>query len=240
MHHLRPRVNLKGSLISRKVLTSSTLLLALLPAAALTSCGFDYPTDRVNTIAGGQNNRDASMDALGIRVLASAKGEGRLIGALANNLEEAASLESVSAEGAEFADFEPVEVAGRKGVNLATTTAITVTDTDEDVFTAGDVLALTLTFSTGESVTLNAPVVKACYQYSDVPSPSAAPTDEASDEASSEGADAEGTQDEASNGASDEAGEDAAEGAELEEGTDGPSDATFNCAGDAPAPEGAH
>ena len=63
MPHLRPTA-------IRHHLRASALLLALVPAAAtLTSCGFDYPTDRVNTIAGGTNNRDHSVDALGIRVI---------------------------------------------------------------------------------------------------------------------------------------------------------------------------
>ena len=40
--------------------TATALVAVLLPlAAALTSCGFDYPTDRVNTIAAGTNNREA-------------------------------------------------------------------------------------------------------------------------------------------------------------------------------------
>ena len=39
------------------------LVAVLLPCRpALTSCGFDYPTDRVNTIAAGVNNHDAKVD----------------------------------------------------------------------------------------------------------------------------------------------------------------------------------
>ena len=65
---------------------TATLVAVLLPlGAALTSCGFDYPTDRVNTIAAGVNNREADVDVLGARVLASADGHGRLIGTLVYN-----------------------------------------------------------------------------------------------------------------------------------------------------------
>ena len=38
--------------------TIPALLLALPLAGALTSCGFDYPTDRVNQIAAGANDRE--------------------------------------------------------------------------------------------------------------------------------------------------------------------------------------
>lgn len=231
MHHLRPTATpRRGSLVSRKVLTPSALLVVLLTAATLTSCGFDYPTDKVNTIAGGENNREASVDALGIRVLATATGEGRLIGALANNDASDASLDAVTGEGVTTAEFEPIAVAARRGVNLVDVDPINLTGD----FTAGDVLPLTITFSTGESVSLNVPVVKACYQYTQVPSPTA----EASDETESAG-NAEGTE-------GTEAGEDAAEGADLEadgehadEHSEG-GDATFNCSDVAPAPEGAH
>lgn len=214
------------------------LLLALVPAAAtLSSCGFDYPTDRVNTIAGGVNNRDHSVDALGIRVLASAKGEGRLIGALSNNLDEAASLETVSSpEGTiEAAKFKAVEVKGRGTVNLANLDPINLTGE----FTAGDVVALDLTFSTGETASLEVPVVKNCFQYTQVPTP-------AGEEA--EGHEGEAVEGEAVEGeaAGEEAGEAAEEESHAEEGhaaeghEEEGGDATFNCADEAPAPEGAH
>lgn len=192
MHHLRPTA-LAG------------LFLVLVPsAAALSSCGFDYPTDRVNTIAAGANGRDASVDALGIRVLASAQGEGRLIGSLANNLDEDASLVSVSGEGLTAELEEPIEVTGREGVNLLDEPTITVTGD----FTAGDVIDLTLSFDTDETVTLEVPVVKPCFQYADIP---AAEGESAAD------AEAE-----------------ADEEAHSEEG----GDATFTCADEAPVPEG--
>lgn len=203
------------------------LLLALVPAAAtLSSCGFDYPTDRVNTIAAGANNRDHSVDALGIRVLATAKGEGFLIGALANNADDDASLETVtSPDGvAEAASFEPVEVAGRGTVNLVNVDPIDLTGD----FTAGDVIALDLTFSTGETASLDVPVVKNCFQYTQVPTPEAegAAADDAEGEAAGEAAGEEAHAE----------GEAHADEGHAEEG----GDATFNCADQAPAPEGAH
>lgn len=148
----------------------TTLLLTVPVVAALTSCGFDYPTDRVNNIAAGVNDRDASVDVLGIRVLAFADGEGRLIGALANNLtEEPAELTSVTAEdGVATFDFEPVEIGPNAGINLADDSYVIPATGD---FAAGEFIDLEFTFDTGETVGVNAPVVKPCFQYEDIPAP---------------------------------------------------------------------
>jgi len=208
---------------ARGALRTGALLLALLPAAAtLASCGFDYPTDRVNTIAAGVNERATSVDALGIRILATGQGEGRLIGSLANNNADSASLQQVSSpEGkVEAPGFTPVEVGAGALVNLADQPAISLSGD----FTAGQVVPLDLRFSTGESARLRVPVVKPCYQYTKVPSASA-PTDAASAEAP----DTEGEAlDEAAGESTDEAHAESTE------------DASFNCSDQAPAPEGEH
>lgn len=190
----------------------------LLAAATLSSCGFHYPTDRVNTVSAGVNNRDASVDALGIRVLASAKGQGRLIGSLANNTRENASLDSVSSpDGRVEAEFKPVKVPARAGVNLA----------EQDIpltgdFTAGQFVDLALEFSTGETVSLKAPVVKPCFEYSAIPTPSAATSSAAPSKSGSATA---------SEGASSEATESTSDEATQDEGD------TYRCADEAEAPE---
>lgn len=238
MPHLRPTA-------IRHHLRASALLLALVPAAAtLTSCGFDYPTDRVNTIGSGDNNRENSVDALGIRVLATAKGEGRLIGSLANNLDEPATLDSVvSPEGQlEVEEFEPVAVEGRAGVNLTAEAPISLTGD----FTAGDVVALDLTFSTGETASLDVPVVKACFQYTAIPSPSASESESASaegegreGEAAGEAAEEEGVEVDPSASATEEGEQSGAEEESHGEGShEEGGDATFDCADEAPSPEG--
>lgn len=153
--------------------TATALVAVLLPlAAALTSCGFDYPTDRVNTIAAGVNDQEASVDVLGIRVLAFADGQGRLIGSLAyneNDAEEPAVLEAVKGDQIEPIEVEGVEVAPGRSINLANDDVATVAVEGE--FSAGEVITLTFGFSTGESATVDAPVVKPCGQYADITSP---------------------------------------------------------------------
>ena len=57
-------------------------------------------------------------------------------------------------------------------------------------FSAGDVLLLTYTFSTNESVTFEVPVVKPCGQYADIAAPGA-DAGEAAEEAGEEGEEGE-------------------------------------------------
>lgn len=169
MHHRRPTA-------------IAALLVAL--AAPLSACGFDYPTDRVNTIAAGVTDRDGSVDALGIRIFSTEQGSGRLIGSLANNTDETASLDSVTVVDGEPAEFEPVEVEPRSGINLAAedTTPIPVTGD----FAAGEFVEVELGFSTGESYVLNVPVVKNCWQYTEVPTPVESEASEVGEEATDE------------------------------------------------------
>jgi hypothetical protein len=148
--------------------TATTAAVVVVLAGALSSCGFEEPTDRVNTIAAGVNNRDASVDALGIRVLSAEPGQGRIIGALANNGADDAALVAVDGD-ATAAEFEPIEVPGGGRVNLAAAETTPIPMTGD--FVAGQVVELTFTFEAEgtEQVTLDVPVVKNCFQYTDVP-----------------------------------------------------------------------
>jgi hypothetical protein len=153
--------------------TATALVAVLLPlAATLTSCGFDAPTDRVNTIAAGVNNRDNQVDVLGARVVAWADGEGRLIGSLVYNDNDAdgpAKLTGVEGDGIKADVPQDVEVDPGDGINLAGDDVSPIAV--EGDFAAGDVITLTLTFSTNESASLDVPVVKPCRQYADIIAP---------------------------------------------------------------------
>ena len=63
-------------------LTAAALALT---APALTSCGFDYATDRYYTPANGANNRDGAVDVLGAVVVSTEPGSGTFIASLSNN-----------------------------------------------------------------------------------------------------------------------------------------------------------
>ena len=54
-------------------------------AAPLTSCGFDYATERDYTPAGGANNREGVVDVLSAVVVSGAEGSGTFVASLSNN-----------------------------------------------------------------------------------------------------------------------------------------------------------
>lgn len=150
----------------RLALAAGGLLLAV---PVLSSCGFDYPTERVNTIGAGVNVRDGQVDALGMTVISGERGSGNLIGTLSNNDQDSddvlvavtgAGESDVSAE-----DFEPVEIAPGGFVNLAS-----LVEEGEPIrltgdFAAGDFITIRLEFGGSEPLTANIPVDKPCYKY---------------------------------------------------------------------------
>lgn len=168
--------------------TSARLLSAvgaLTLAATLTSCGFDYATDRVYTPAAGINDRDASVDVLNAVVVADHEGEGAFVAALANNeSDQDISLETVAGSGDSTltADVTPVEVAAGQLVNLADDGGIPVTGD----FGPGDVVTVTIEFDNGESTELSVPVVPPCNEFEGL-----APTSSAGSSADSYECDAE-------------------------------------------------
>src|ERR1700760_4438225 len=58
---------------------------ALALATVLSSCGFDYATDRVYTPGAGVNDRDADVDVLAAVVVSAQEGSGTFIASFANN-----------------------------------------------------------------------------------------------------------------------------------------------------------
>lgn len=166
--------------LHRRATAPAVAALVLLVGGAVSGCGFEPATDRINTIAGGTNDRSAGVDALGIRVLSGSAGEGRLIGALANNTGSEAALTRVAGENITTQQFEPVTVAAGDGVNLAGDEVTPVQLTGD--FVAGDMITIDLGFDTDETITMTVPVVKYCYQYTQVPSPSAGDATEGPDE----------------------------------------------------------
>lgn len=143
-------------------LATAAAVIAL--AAPLTSCGFDYATERTYTPAGGANNREGVVDLLSAVVVSGAEGSGTFIASLSNNDDvEEQSLTGISgatsgSDGTtvEAAEFEPVTVPAAGLVNLAEPPADLVLTGE---FTAGDFVALSVDFGNGERVSLNVPVV---------------------------------------------------------------------------------
>jgi hypothetical protein len=162
---------------------------AVLAVPALTSCGFNYATDRVYTPAAGTNHQDASVDVLGAVIVSGQDDSGTFIASFANNaIDEEVSVESLSGGGGttiQAESFEPIAIPPGGIVNLADEGGIPVTGT----FSAGDFVPLTISFSNGERATLKVPVVPNEGDFADLdtsassasPSDSASPSESASE-----------------------------------------------------------
>lgn len=150
--HLRPAAQPR-----RTVATAAAVLALALP---LTSCGFDYATERDYTPASGANNRDGVVDVLSAVIVSAREGSGTFIASFSNNdPDSAATFTALSGdEGSDVAaaEFEPVEIGPGALVNLAEPAADIVVTGD---FGSGNIVALTVDFGDGERVSLNVPVV---------------------------------------------------------------------------------
>lgn len=139
-------------------LVTAAAVLAL--AAPLTSCGFDYATERDYTPASGANNREGDVDVLSAVVVSAAEGSGTFVASFSNNdAEEEQTFSGVSGDegtSIEAAAFDPIEIPAGGLVNLAEPAADIVLTGD---FKAGDVVPLAIDFGNGERVMLNVPVV---------------------------------------------------------------------------------
>ena len=69
--------------MQHRLLVTAAAVVAL--AAPLSSCGFDYATDRVYTPASGANNREGEVDVLSAVVVSAAEGSGTFVASLSNN-----------------------------------------------------------------------------------------------------------------------------------------------------------
>ena len=127
-------------------------------AAPLSSCGFDYATDRDYTPGSGANNREGEVDVLSAVVVSAAEGSGTFVASLSNGSEGEQTLTAVAGQDSTVtaAEFEPVVIPPGGLVNLADPPAGIVLTGE---LGAGDVVPLTVDFGNGERVSLNVPVV---------------------------------------------------------------------------------
>jgi hypothetical protein len=139
---------------------------AVVLATALSSCGFGYATDRVYTPGNGVNDRDAKVDVLNAVIVSAQEGSGTFIASFSNNeVDTSATVDSLAGAGDDsklvVGDFDPIEIAPGALVNLATDGGIPVTGELE----AGNFVSVTITFSSGETATLDVPAVNDCGPY---------------------------------------------------------------------------
>ena len=146
--------------------TTALAAFALVLAPVLSSCGFDYATDRDYAVTLGANDRSGEVDVLSGVIVSAEDGNGVLAVSLANgSSEEPISLTEVSGEGVTVTGFSEVEVPESGFVNLA--------DGDSPIkvsgdFEAGNFVPLTLAFSNGEQISIKMQVRRNCGDYADV------------------------------------------------------------------------
>ncbi|WP_157551158.1 copper chaperone PCu(A)C [Nocardioides jensenii] len=160
-----------------RAIAAGTLVLT---APLLSSCGFNYATDKVYTPAPGANDRDAEVDVLNAVIVATEDGKGTLVTTLSNNsLDDADRLTAVSGKvvstsdddgegGPVEAKVKPVDIEPGSYTRIATASdtlgkgeaalvpGIVVTGP----FKLGGWVELTLTFKTSDPVTVQVPVVE--------------------------------------------------------------------------------
>jgi hypothetical protein len=165
----------------------------VLAAPLLSSCGFDKATDQVYTPAAGTNNRDGQVDVLSAVIVSAQSGSGTFLASLSNNsTTEDATLASVAAAGASAGlTVSPtdlsIDVPARGFVNLVDEAPIIVSGD----FVPGQVENLTLTFDSGDTVTMDVPVVYACNYYEGLDRSGSAASSSASPSASGSSAPSE-------------------------------------------------
>jgi hypothetical protein len=156
-----------------RTLAKAACLLAV-SAPVLTSCGFDYATDRIYTPATGVNNRDGSVDVLGAVIVSAEEGSGTFIASFSNNdaLEPASvdQLEGIDQAQLTASSFPPIEVPPGGLVNLADEGGIEVTGE----FEAGQFVPIELQFGGGDPIEMDVPVVTNCGYYEGLDGPSSA------------------------------------------------------------------
>lgn len=139
--------------------TALTLSALVLATPVLTSCGFNYATDRVYTPGRGVNDRAGTVDVLNAVIVSGQDNSGTFIASLSNNdQEKQASFVSLAGAGGttlQAGSFSPVPIDPGALVNLAIEGGVPVSGS----FTAGDFVPVTLGFANGERATLKVPVV---------------------------------------------------------------------------------
>lgn len=155
--------------VKRPLRRNLVAAVVLLLAPALSSCGFDKPTDRVYTPSVGVNERSISVDVLHALVVSGTDGTGTLIAGLSNGDQAEADTLSNITPGGEAAfsvtGGGPVEVPAGGFVQLADDGGVPL---EGDAITAGAFVAVTFTFERAGSVTLEVPVVDQRGDYEDI------------------------------------------------------------------------
>lgn len=135
---------------------------AFLLSGTLSSCGFDPATNRVNTISTGINDREGEVDVLGAVIISGAPDSGVFVATLNNaNRSVAISLTGLSGDVTAAEELEPIKVAPKGVVSLFQTGGVPLSGS----IGLGDFVSVDLAFDSGQTTTVNIPVVRPCFEY---------------------------------------------------------------------------
>ena len=175
--------------------TLATVAASLAFVSALAACGFNYPTDRINNITAGANDRNGTVEVLNAAIVSKEANLGTLVATLVNTSQtQQVTVTSITGDGTAVGQvsMQPFPINPNSVVNLASQGGISV----EGTFSLGQFVKLTIAFDNGETSTLSVPVVSDAGQWAGLdhatPSPTespststASPTDTSSPSASS-------------------------------------------------------
>ncbi|MBE7324703.1 hypothetical protein IEQ44_08560 [Nocardioides sp. Y6] len=146
--------------------TTALASLALVLAPVLSSCGFDYATDRDYTPGVGANDRSNTVAVLAGVVVSDGEGGGVVVASLSNkSVDETVTLTGLSGQGLTVGEVAEVELAPQGFENLATSDSPISVSGD---FEAGNFVPVTFMFDNGEQAEMKLPVVRNCGPYAEV------------------------------------------------------------------------
>jgi hypothetical protein len=145
----------------------------------LTACGFNYPTDRINNLTAGVNDRNGTVEVLNAAVVSKKDGSGTFVAGFANNDQ----TQTVRVTGMSSSSSNVTSVDARKFaippngfVNLADSGGVLVTGT----FVRGDFINMQISYDNGETTSIGVPVVDDSGQWAGLdtarPSPTGTPS----------------------------------------------------------------
>jgi hypothetical protein len=152
-------------------------LVGLAATAALTACGFNYATDRINNVTAGVNYRQGTVDILNAVVVSKEANAGTFVATFVNNdPSEPVALQALSGDNTEVGQVtlkKPITIPPGGLLNLSDGQGLPMDGT----FALGQFVTLNFQFDDGSTVTLDVPVVLDDGQWAGLdvstPSPSA-------------------------------------------------------------------
>lgn len=144
--------------------------LALVLAPVLSSCGFDYATNRDYNVGVGTDNKEGDVNVLAAVIVSAEDGEGVFVAGLASELtDDSVTLEDITGTGTEdSATFEVPE-----GIEVEPGGFLNLNNSEEPIrvtgdFAPGQFVPAVLSFSNGERVEMDVFVVSNCDDYANV------------------------------------------------------------------------